>query len=242
MEVNLDKINLIIGIPHSAPVMYTKFSLNMFSIIRQLNADVVHFNPLFDYNYAVNNNASLPLNRNQLVYDSLKKSATHILFLDSDIIVKPELIQKMLTTNLPVIGLLCFTRNSEKPEPIIYKDGKIMDPFPEGIIEVDSTGTGCLLIKREVFAAIYDLQEFKSGGNRFFVYNEMWGSDLECKKLGEDRSFCALAKRAGFKIYVDTVNTCEHLNPEGIGIKQYREVRQKAYLPIVIPSTVAKVI
>lgn len=231
-------IKLFIATPCSHEFVYRRF---MQSHLNQVEGIQREFWEYGDRNNdwamsGVNTHPNLVTNRNEFVYEAImKRGATHILFLDSDIIIPQEGIKKLLMKNLPIAGLLCFTRNPENPEPILYKDGKTIDPYPEGNIEVDSTGTGCLMIQREVFVRIADLPEFAAQEGKFFVFKEAWNPDGSCKKLSEDRAFCTLARKAGFKIVVDTVNTCEHLTVVGCGIKQYKAAQSRKNLPLLVP-------
>jgi len=215
---------VIIGVPCSAPFVYTEFMRQFMAQYAEVSMEFM----LYDNNSgnttigtAFNNHPNLPTNRNQLVYHAIKTGATHILFLDSDIMMPEHGLRYMLQKNLPIFGLLYFTRNKAAPKPIIYKDGKVVDPLPpKGLIQVDATGTGCLLVDLEVFKILAGLDVFKEYGNRFFVYKEQW-SGVEESLLGEDMFFCKLARLANIPIVVDVENSCEHLTPYGVGAKDY---------------------
>jgi hypothetical protein len=66
------------------------------------------------------------------------------------------------------------------------------------LMEVDATGTGCLLIRTEVFL------------NMDYPWFEFTKTEAG-KVVGEDVGFCKKAKKAGYKIYVDTSINCGHM-------------------------------
>jgi GT2 family glycosyltransferase len=65
--------------------------------------------------------------------------------------------------------------------------------YPEGLIEVDVTGAGCLLIHRSVFEKL---------AYPWFLHPRV--------DYSEDVYFLRNAKKAGYKVYVDTTVKCLH--------------------------------
>lgn len=142
--------------------------------------------------------------RNDAVKAFLHGDYTHLFFLDDDTLPKPNAIPQLLKRKLPIVSGL-YPRRNEPHYPIILrwpdKRNKTplaafpykMSPPKNALVECDAVGAGCLLIKREVFTTI----------------EPPWFRLLP--KAGEDIYFCARAKHAGFKIYVDTGVECLHI-------------------------------
>lgn len=232
-------VRLFIAVPCSHPMMYTKWVFQFLNQLQQYHTFWGLYGTEGDQLKAgIHNHPNLPTNRNELVHYAMDEAgfnATHILFLDSDIIMPSDMVIRMMERNLSVHGLLCFTKEPKYPKPIIYRNNQVIDPFHEGMIEVDSTGTGCLMVKKEAFLDIARLPEFNTNGGKFFDYRETWQGH-NCQKLGEDRFFCAMARRAGHKIIVDTANSCHHIGPVPIGIEHYMNAKNKRYVPITVDT------
>ena len=100
-----------------------------------------------------------------------------------------------------IIGALTFKRWPPF-NPIVYEgepyEMTLIDPLPEGVIEVTATGTGCLMIKTDVFDQL-DYPWFE------FTKTE------ENNPVGEDINFCYNVKKIGYTVYVDTTIMTEHL-------------------------------
>ena len=164
----------------------------------------------------------LPIERNRtmLVDEALKDpSTTHLLFIDTDIIPsRKDFVDYMISYDVPIIGLLC-TKKVPPYEPIMFKweapkEEKLGDfwiGYKKGLTEVDSTGTGCLLVKREVFEKM---------PRPYFVFTNSYTQGLY---QSEDIYFLANAKKLGYPIYVDTSVTCVHMGVKGYGVEDFEK-------------------
>ena len=142
--------------------------------------------------------------RQQLAEKAIEEGCTHIFFIDDDMLHPPDIVQKLMEYNKDIVSGLYFTRGGHY-HPLLMKRAKLemakyepMYEYPKGLVEVDATGGGCLLIKTDVF---------KKLKKPWFVKNHVYG---------EDTYFCELARRAGFKIFVDTNLVCGHLGDKEI--------------------------
>ena len=84
----------------------------------------------------------------------------------------------------------------------------LLDPIPDGLTEVTATGTGCILIKTEVFTRI-DPPWFE------FTINEQGDT------VGEDIGFCYKAGDVGIKVHVDCSIETEHISQMRINRRLY---------------------
>ena len=139
--------------------------------------------------------------RNNIVVKALQLGCTHIMCLDGDMVYPPDTITRLLAHNVEIVGALTFKRFPNF-EPLLFAGEQhnmwLMDPIPDGLVEVTATGTACLLIKTSVFDKVdYPWFEFIN--------------DKEANRVGEDINFCYNASNAGIPIYVDTTIRTEHL-------------------------------
>lgn len=107
-------------------------------------------------------NAMIHLSRNMAI-SNLSPDATHALFLDDDMLPKPNALLELLAADKPVISALCTTRG----EPITVV-GKYYDPETDGFAQIhrvplDKTvegslapGAAFLLVKKEVIDQVID--------------------------------------------------------------------------------------
>ncbi len=155
--------------------------------------------------------------RNDIAKEAIYKNCTHILFMDTDQVYHdPYMIMRLLGHDLDIVGGLVH-RRWEPYEPIAQRDGEHV-PDEEinkgGLIKADTTGTGCLLIKTDVF---YDLE---------LPFFKTVLDENDKVKTGEDVYFCRKAKKAGYQLYVDAGVTIGHLAKVQIG-KGFYEIYKK---------------
>ena len=139
--------------------------------------------------------------RNRIAERALDLECTHLLFLDADMSYPPDTITKLLANDVDICGALCFKRWPPFIPTLFIGEKyemKLMDPWPSGLVEVTATGTGCLMIKTDVFNQIkYPWFEFTKNENGDTV--------------GEDIGFCYKAADVGIKVHVDTTIETEHI-------------------------------
>ena len=141
--------------------------------------------------------------RNSLVRQALYNDSTLLIMCDTDQIYPVDCITKLLSHDLDVVAVRVHRRYPPF-EPImnrgeLTKYHHISDDecFSGDLIEVDSTGTGCIC---------YNMQVFKSLSDPWF-----YRKDSPDKPVGEDVRLCSNLKDAGYKIYIDTSIEVGHL-------------------------------
>ncbi len=141
-------------------------------------------------------------NRNKIVQDFLTTECDFLMMVDSDII-PPSNILNLADFNEDIVAPLMFAYQEKTVIPLILKQetdglwGVQNFKGNEGLIEVDATGTGCIIIKREVLEKI-----------KWPFRNEYDADGI--KKYGLDLMFCQRAKKEGFKVYCHLDYPCSH--------------------------------
>ena len=145
-------------------------------------------------------------NRNYIAVQAVKNNCDYLFFVDDDIIVEPDTLNKLLAHKKDIIGGVYNTKY-EKQEPVVeYLD----DKRPKGLFECGAIGTGCLLIKCDVFKKIS--QKYKNTQGWF---NYIW-NDNGSVKMSHDWLFCHNARECGFEVWADNNLKIGH-----IGIKKF---------------------
>ena len=160
--------------------------------------------------------------RNYLTSVFLTTDYTHLLFIDSDVEFEPEAIIRMLVAKKNII-CTPYRVKSELLDKHIYtvefKNPKTIPFLPGGLVEITAGPTGIMLIERTVFEKIIkNHPELKiknkatpsATKSHAFYYNFFDFGFKEGYAIGEDVSFCKLARENDFKIYANTESTTSH--------------------------------
>lgn len=166
------------------------------SIINEVDYSNVDTKILFTKNLSVANA------RNEFVemcQERLKPD--YIFFNDADTIPPSNVLQRLIKDNKDIVSGLYFRRKWPYPPLIMVKHPTVKDRYNflaeyprNALLECDSIGMGCCLIKMDVFDKIEYPWFVQSGRNT------------------EDIYFCKLAKSKGLEIWVDTGVIAKHID------------------------------
>ena len=135
----------------------------------------------------------LPEARHGIVKEAINSECTHLLWIDSDMVFQPDLLNVLLSHNLPIVGVNYVRRGlPTRPTATAIEGGLLYtEDDSEGLAEVQHLGFGCLLTDIRVYNEV-DLPFFQ-----FEVMKNKFGF------RGEDVYFCNKLRKAGIKIYCD---------------------------------------
>lgn len=156
--------------------------------------------------------------RNQLVDMFLKSDCEYIFFVDVDLGLPNFGLKQLVEHKLPVVGGLYFQRVPPHHPLICYQDVFTKDfhqyihkrEYKKGLVRVDATGAGCLLIHRNVF---------KQLRKPYFLDPPYSNS--------EDFYFCEKLKEKGIALYVDTDVVLTHSTETLITVKDKERYDKK---------------
>ena len=144
--------------------------------------------------------------RNLLVEEALKLNATHVLFIDDDMVFPPHAAIQLLEHDVDIVTGLAFRRRAPYHPCIFTCDGKdihAIESINKGLVDIDCCGSAFILIKAEVF---------KRMPKPWYVYGDKsLGIYVDQGGLGEDISFSLKAKQLGFEVKCDTDLIITHL-------------------------------
>lgn len=151
--------------------------------------------------FSIRSGALVHINRENTVVETLKKDYTHLFFVDSDMSFTPEVLDRLLFLDKDIIAAPYNLRRLP-PQPMIKlmgDDGKLrngnLDELPKEPFKCYAMGTGCMLIKMEVFRKI----------PRPWFFYEPQSDDYE--GMGEDVYFCKKAHEAGIDVWCDPLSS-----------------------------------
>lgn len=139
--------------------------------------------------------------RNKIVKKFLESTATHLMFVDSDIQFPPDGINTLVERDKDIIGGLYFRRQAPHLPTINRikeKSLEIPTDFPwDKPFKVDVVATGFMLIKRKV------LEEIKPP---YFYFR-----NFHDKAIGEDVYFCLKARERKIDVWCDPTIPLGHV-------------------------------
>lgn len=133
-------------------------------------------------------------NRNYIAAQSVKNNCDYLFFVDDDMVIPPNTVDKLLAHNKDIIGGIYLTKY-ENPKPVV----EYLDEKKDGLFEVKAIGTGCMLIKTDVFRKL---------PQPWFKYE--WYPNGMVKR-SHDWIFCEDARNAGYKIWADSTLKIGHI-------------------------------
>ena len=149
--------------------------------------------------------------RNKAMGDMINSDAEYLFFVDSDIVLQPNSLEKLLielnkSTEYGLISGIYFKKqNCSRTAEICYVNNNGCTIFfeenqiPETVFKIDGCGFGCVLIKRSVCEHLYNVSD-----KRPFVY-------LFDPLISEDLWFCNLASNNGYTILCHPEVRCGHI-------------------------------
>lgn len=153
--------------------------------------------------------------RNALVSEFLKTDATELLFIDADVVVKPDdILRLMAQSGDKDITAGAYPRRLKEKKFFadLYwtEDGDV--EMQGSMLRVERVGTGFMLIQRHVLekmiAAHPEWKYEDKKGDSYAVF------DFQLKDnyyMGEDYLFCDRARELGFKVYIDAEISLPHV-------------------------------
>ena len=160
--------------------------------------------------------------RNYLTSVFLTTQYTHMLFIDSDVEFGPEAGLRMLVADKDIICTPYRVKNDNVDQSLYtvkFPDPKVVPILPGKLVEIEAGPTGLMLIHRRVFEKIiknhHNLKIINpatpdAGKSHEFYYNFFDFAFEEGYAMGEDVSFCRLARGNGFKLYANTASPTAH--------------------------------
>jgi hypothetical protein len=144
--------------------------------------------------------------RNKIVEDAKRSGCSHLLMMDVDQVYPVDTVTRLLSHNKMVVG--CLVHRRYPPfDPLVMRGSinhyETIEEWEDGdLIEVDATGTGCLM---------FDMKIFEDMPAPWFRFRENPDPSIP-GGVGEDIGFCSDLRERGYKIYVDTGVKCGHLS------------------------------
>jgi hypothetical protein len=161
--------------------------------------------------------------RNALAIEAVSKNFDYLFMVDDDNPIPPDTLEKMVEDDKDIVTAPILGRNPDgngnykmcafysreieangSPLKLYFN----IDTFRDGgnLHRVDATGTGCLLVKRNVLETLlkkYDGEVFAFGDIKFDKNVIVDGKSYDRRTMSEDCEFSERATKEGFEIWLD---------------------------------------
>lgn len=143
-------------------------------------------------------------NRTWLVNEAIKNGATHLLFVDSDMIFPSDTIPRLLAHKKEIVGV----KYKKREFPIKWLYEALGEESETELFKVKHVGTGLMLIDLSIFEK---LGKPKNEGDRPTAWFSFGRDSQGALVMGEDIWFCNVAQDAGYDVWVDPAIKVGHV-------------------------------
>ena len=144
--------------------------------------------------------------RNSLVRRFIDTQCTDFVFIDADVGFRCEDLHKLVTVDRDIVAGVYPKKDDNEEFPVMVMPGEALWSDKDGLVEVLGVPTGFLRIKRDVLVNLYNkaLHFTGSGGPLGMTYGVIFERGIqEGRRMSGDYAFCAKARAAGYRIFVD---------------------------------------
>jgi hypothetical protein len=165
----------------------------------------IAFQPIF-----MSYDALIQRSRNDLVAIAVENEFDGILWIDADMEWHPQWAIDAVNSGKDALGLPVIKKSITeesynvkcKPENLIENE--------DGLIEVESIGTGFLYISKDAFMHLWNTSQpyIHNGQSRRWIFEvKIEDNDI----ISEDVIMCKKLREGGFKVFIDPHKTCNHI-------------------------------
>lgn len=189
---------------------------------------ILGLRPVGEVNFAVTKSSLIYDARNILAVQAITGGYDRTLWLDSDMVFEPDLMERLskhLDEGADLASGLYFTRTTNT-RPVIYEgcgvfevEGKkqnvavVYEDYPDGVFDIEACGFGGVMVSTKL---LIDVRE------RFgHLFSPISG-------FGEDLSFCMRAKVLNAKMVCDSSVKMGHIGSRIVTEETYKEFKKNA--------------
>ena len=194
-------VRLLIAIP-TVDYVHAWFMRSLTYLVKRLAHEGM------DFRIEIDNGSLIYMARNSLVQKAIGGGFTHVLWLDSDMVFDPFIVDHLLNVDADIVTAVCRARR----KPYSYNLFETLDPpkkvttqwsdIPATPFSIEGCGFACVLTRVEAIKFIsehYDNEPFRP-----------------VPQFGEDLAFCERAWRMGYSIMVQPLATVGHICHETV--------------------------
>lgn len=159
--------------------------------------------------------------RNKLVSNFMGSDCTDLLFVDSDVIITPQDVVRLLAlaTGKDIVAGT-YPRRSQDAKFFLdfyLNNGNELEFDENGLMRVESAPTGFMMIGRHVIQHMIDKHpewKYAGDGDGQDEYAVFDFALIDGQYIGEDYLFCRRARDEGFTVYLDPMISLPHIGTQ----------------------------
>lgn len=186
-------MRLLIGVP-CMDFVHVEFLKSLTALLRRLDEKKVQ------YDLMIESGTLVYLARERIAHRAINEHYTHVLWLDSDMVFGPDLLDDLMFCGYPFVTGIYHARRKGYAS-VIFKTIKPdsierFEEYPNEPFQIEGCGFGCVLIETAILSAVclHYLTCF-----------------TPLPSLGEDIAFCKRARELGNKIWCEPSVVCGHI-------------------------------
>ena len=205
-------MKLLIAIPTNDYIHY-QFVDCLTKLVRRLDEDGI------DYEVAFQGATLVYVGRDRLTTKAMDECFTHVLWLDSDMIFTPDLLDDLMFCGKDFVTGIAHGRRPPHVSCVFHEIWPKVVRFegchyPSQAFRIMGCGFACVFIKTDILRDVYN-----HNGTAFFPMRE----------LGEDIAFCKRATELGYEIWAEPSVKLGHIGHITI-YPEYEDIYNKNIL------------
>ena len=187
-------MKLLIGVP-CMDFVHVEFLNSLTRLLMHLKDDGINFE------LDIESGTLVYMARDRIAHKAINENFTHVLWLDSDMVFSPAILDDLMFSGKPFVSGIYHARRKGY-ESCIFKSIDInvkverFAEYPKETFEIAGCGFGCVLIETQILKEVC----LKYGT----CFTPM-------QNYGEDIAFCKRASDMGHKIYCEPSVVCGHI-------------------------------
>jgi hypothetical protein len=220
---NPDIKRVMVGIPlkgHTPPESYHDRILMAYGMGGiEMEQKAAGTKPRYEFVWLSVGEIFIPYAREMMADKALQFNCDYLFMVDDDMMAPPDLFYRLVKHDVDIVAPLAFTRNpphravmfsviegyDELTHRPYYRTEPVWNYPREKLVECDAVGFGAVLIKTDVL---------KKMSKSYF---------MSTVASGEDVNFCVKARKAGFRVFMDTATKLGHLSHPVIVTQDYSD-------------------
>ena len=187
-------MKLLIAIP-TRDEMHYLFVKSLTDLIRKLDEDEIN------YEIAFQGSTLVYIGRDKLAKKAIDEGFSHVLWLDSDMVFKPDLLDDLMFCGKPFVTGIAHGRRAPHFSCVFKQvlpkvERWEYEEYPSIPFKIAACGFACVLIETRILEKVWTTH-----GTCFFPTRE----------LGEDVAFCYKAEKLGFEIWAEPTVQLGHI-------------------------------
>ena len=188
-------MKLLIGVP-CVDYMHSEFVKSLTALILKLQRDGV------DFTLDINPGSLIHIARDKIACKAINEGYTHVLWLDSDMVFGPDLLEDLQFCGKSFVTGICASRRPPYVSCAFTQIDDInrmtrVEEIPPMPFEVQGCGFACVLIETQIL--------------RDVMMSNHGACFLPMTSYGEDLAFCIRARRLGYSIWADPAMRPGHI-------------------------------